>query len=286
MNTHMKFSSNQLHYIEQGKQVRLSLQDAVTKACLSDINSPRPHHYLHSIAGYGKTHTIMEGVKNANVDYRLITGKTTLYAFGVQLAALQYEKIRRKQNNPTVIIVDDCDGLFTSVESLNIMKNVLEGERCFTRSVSMQSKMSEFTEMQQAAVRYFATDESLGFKVDCKNLIFVFASNQKLPSVKDLQGKRKIANGEHLHAIRSRCHYQSFEYNWERMWGWMADVTLNTTAAGNITQEQKMILLDWMFNNWDLLTEQSIRTVQKLAEIMNDNPETYKDKWELSFIQY
>ena len=51
------------------------------------------------------------------------------------------------------------------------------------------------------------------------------------------------------------------------MWGWIADVTLNEDCV-ELSFEDKMILLDWMYNNWDNMKERSIRTVEKMAETM------------------
>ena len=45
-----------------------------------------------------------------------------------------------------------------------------------------------------------------------------------------------------------------------------------------------MILLDWMWNNWDKMTENNLSTIEKMAVIMKKYPEDYRDRWERALI--
>jgi hypothetical protein len=283
MNTQMKFSTNQQQFIHQGKIAREALRDAVSDACQSDVHSARPHHYFHSIAGYGKTFTIKQGLENSNTPYRIISGNVSMFAFGISLAVIHYQMKRSKVDRPMIIVVDDCDTILSGHNNLNIIKNILEGERTYKYEKSMAASMASLNSLQVAAIKFCVSDQNMGFTVDCNNMIFIFASNKKLPTKAEVE-KRPNAETQHAHAIRSRCHYQSFDYNWERMWGWIADVTLNTNVVEFLNADQKMILLDWVFNNWKYMSETSIRTVEKMAEIMVKKPDTYKDMWELSYL--
>ena len=41
-----------------------------------------------------------------------------------------------------------------------------------------------------------------------------------------------------------------------------------------------------MFSNWDNMNERSIRTVEKMAETMIEDPTGYKDSWEIDYLKY
>jgi hypothetical protein len=90
----------------------------------------------------------------------------------------------------------------------------------------------------------------------------------------------------HRNAIRSRCQTNDFDLSWDEQWGWIADVVLNTNVISeNVeTEDEKKLLLDWMYNNWDNMTERSIRTAEKMAEAMEDDPTGYRDDWEIDFL--
>jgi hypothetical protein len=91
----------------------------------------------------------------------------------------------------------------------------------------------------------------------------------------------------HRNAIRSRCQTNDFDLDWEEQWGWIADVVLNEGCLDSKldTEEEKMLLLDWMYNNWDTMTERSIRTAEKMADIMVEDPTGYRDTWEIDFLK-
>ena len=49
---------------------------------------------------------------------------------------------------------------------------------------------------------------------------------------------------------------------------------------------QKIFLLQWMWTNWNNMTETSIRTAQKMADILVDEGETgIQDAWEIDFLK-
>ena len=130
----------------------------------------------------------------------------------------------------------------------------------------------------------------MGFEVPTGNFIFIFTSNFKLPTDDDVKiarekGLQKAVLLGHLNAIKSRCKPADFDLNDNEMWGWIADVTLNEDCV-LLSKEDKMVLLDWMFSNWDNMNERSIRTVEKMAETMIEDPTGYRDSWEIDYLKY
>jgi hypothetical protein len=115
--------------------------------------------------------------------------------------------------------------------------------------------------------------------------VFIFTSNFRLPNddeVKEARdkGQSKAVLLGHKNAIRSRCRTQDFDMDKDTQWGWIADVVLNTDAVDEFieTDDEKRILLDWMKHRWDQMTERSIRTVEKMAQSMEEDPTGYKAK--------
>jgi hypothetical protein len=131
----------------------------------------------------------------------------------------------------------------------------------------------------------------MGFTVPTSNFIFVFASNFKLPFDDDVKSARDKGQARstllaHKNAIRSRCRVADFDLNWQVHWGWIADVALNTNCLDNygIAPLDRQLILDFMWNNWYKLTERSIRTIEKMADVMRENPDNYIRFWEIDFL--
>ena len=53
-----------------------------------------------------------------------------------------------------------------------------------------------------------------------------------------------------------------------------------------MNQQQKIYLLDWMWQNWSEMTETSIRTAQKMADVLiEEGEEEVQDAWEIDFLK-
>ena len=101
------------------------------------------------------------------------------------------------------------------------------------------------------------------------------------------KGLSKSVLLSHRNAIRSRCRVSDFDLSPSEQWGWIADVVLNTNCLVyyQIPTEKKQIILDFLWYNWDLLKERSIRLVEKMADTMNEYPDTYKLIWGIDYLK-
>jgi hypothetical protein len=139
---------------------------------------------------------------------------------------------------------------------------------------------------------HYQTPGEHGFIIPCDNFIFIFTTNFQLPyenAVNDAQrrnGGSAAANRKmDLSAIRSRTITKDFLLDKETNWGWIAQVALSDEGLHMLEREEdKIILLDWMWNNWEIMKEHNIRTIEKLAYEMIDYPESYRDNWEYDFL--
>jgi hypothetical protein len=277
----------QIIALQKGQAQRNRLTHIVKKAVKSSPSASYPHTYIYSPPGLGKTYTVTQALKNMDIAFFELSGAVSMFAFGVSLATIKY----KMPKDATIIIsVDDCDGILKNEENINIMKNVLSGKRIFAYEKSLQSQIGNLTPVQQDAIQFHSSDDRMGFTVPTDNMIFIFTSNFRLPDddeVKDARekGGNKNVLKVHRNAIRSRCKTMDFDLTKDEHWGWMADVTLNSNLNDCLTTDNKHTILDWVWDNWHKMTERSIRTIEKMAETMCEEPEDYLLSWEIDLLK-
>jgi hypothetical protein len=282
----IKFSRTQLQAIENGAAKRSRLKKIAEKSALASIESAYPHTYIYSPPGLGKTFTVNKALETAGIEHYTISGNISMFSFGISLAVINHSI---PKDEVVVIVVDDCDEILKNAQNINIMKNVLSGNKVYSYEKSLQSQWNNLSPLQQAAIEAHSDDSRMGFEVPTDRFVFIFTSNFKLADDDEVRiarekGLQKAVILGHLNAIRSRCKPADFELDDNEQWGWIADTILNEECI-NLSEEDKIILLDWMYNNWDNMTERSIRTAEKMAEAMNDDPTGYRDDWEIDYLK-
>lgn len=280
---------NQLEALEKGKLNRDRLKQLVEKISFTKEGNKYPHTYFFSPPGLGKTFAVRTHLLASNTRYIQVSGNVSMFAFGIQLAVINYWNPLRET---IVVFVDDCDEIFKTEASCNTMKNVLDGNRVFTYEKSLSSQWKNLSSIQQEAIDHFHVEGRLGFSVPTENMVFVFTSNFKLPNDDDVRvsrekGQSKSALLAHKNAIRSRCRVADFDLTWKEQWGWIADVVLHTDCLNNlnITNFGKQIILDFLWYHWNRLTERSIRLIEKMADTMIEYPENFKVIWEIDYLK-
>ena len=88
----------------------------------------------------------------------------------------------------------------------------------------------------------------------------------------------------HLNAIRSRCATKDLDFTWQEKWGNVAFVLQEDNGCPELSPEEKMYLLKYMFQNFEDLKETSIRTAEKMSELMRSDPQNYEDEWYNDFV--
>jgi len=283
------FGVSQLEAIEKGRLNRDRLKQMVGKISLSKEGDKYPHTYFFSPPGLGKTYAVRNHLQSSNTRFIQVSGNVSMFAFGIQLAVINY---MNPQRETIIVFVDDCDEIFKTETSCNTMKNVLDGNRVFTYEKSLASQWSNLSELQQEAILYFQGEGKMGFSVPTDNMVFVFTSNFKLPIDDEVKlardkGQSKMVLLAHKNAIRSRCRVADFDMDWKEQWGWIADVVLHTDCLDNVLEDQfyRQMILDFMWYNWTSLKERSIRTIEKMAESMKEYPNNFKLVWEIDFLK-
>lgn len=275
--------------LEKGMEIRTRFQQIIEKVVLTETDSKYPHTYLFSPPGIGKTFSVTKHLKESGKKSINVTGNFSLFAFGIQLAVINY---RNTEKEKIIIFIDDTDSLLSSEGSLNQFKLMLDYPRQFTYEKSLQSQWSNLTEIQKEALKAHQDEKTSGFVVPCENFIFIFGSNIKLPTDDVVaiareknQSKTGILSGKN--AIRSRCNVYDFDLNHIELWGFLADVTLHTECLTpfGLNEQEKLKILDFLWENWEFLKERSIRLIEKMAIVLKDYPETYNSNWKMDFLK-
>jgi len=285
----IKFTLMQQQAIQRGSAKRKRLVALSNAAARRRLTGGYKHTYIFSPPGLGKTYSVTQAVNSTGVTNHVISGAQSMFAFGVSLAVFNYYHAK---NQPIVIVVDDCDEILKNEVNVNIMKNVLAGKKVFQYHKSLSAQWSSLTSDQQTAIEHHQSPQHMGFTVPTDRFIFIFTSNFRLPTDDEVsqardRGLAKAALMGHRNAIRSRCKTTDFDLAWDEQWGWIADVVLNESCVDHLisTMEAKAELLDWMYNKWDNMTERSIRTAEKMAEVMVEDPTGYRDTWEIDYLK-
>lgn len=287
METKLNLTPDQLKSIESGHAIRKRMTTIINRAINTPFNSQFPHTYLFSLPGYGKTHTVEKLLKDNNVAYLTVNGATSMFAFGVQLAVIDHLTPKEQE---IVIAVDDCDGILKNEENCNIMKNVLGGFREYAYEKNLASQIATLSELQQEAIESHQHPEKMGFVVSTKRFKFIFTSNFPLPTadeVKDLRDKGGAKNMLQVHrnAIRDRVKYSDIHLSWSEQWGLVTDVLINHLNYDHATTEVKQDIIDFTWENWEKMTERSIRTIEKMLDTVLESPFDYKDCWEIDYLR-
>lgn len=289
MTTELSLNLKQLLALEKGMKIRNRFKQLIENINTTSKNSKFPHSYFYSPPGTGKSFTIVNHLINSNEKHVVISGNISMYAFMVSLCVLNYLNIEKSN---ITIVVDDCDEILATEANCNTMKNALDGPRILVYEKSLQSQWQNLNELQKEAIKAHQNDEKCGFSVPCNKMSFVFTSNFKLPIDDEVRKAREKNQSRsilmaHKNAIRSRCNVADFDLRFEEHWGWIADVVLYTECLPSLeyTEEQKIQILNFLWNNWENLTERSIRLVEKMGNILKQYPDSYNEIWLLDFLK-
>jgi len=258
-----QFSQLQLQAINEAKAHRNELHALAQRVNRITVDTFIPHTYICSEPGFGKTHTVSEVLENSGLDFRKISGKVTLFSFAIQLAVLNYNIPAGKR---VVIFVDDCEGLLSSNESLEVLKGVLFAKTlCYTTGANLESYDERFRD----AIAYHQNDGP-GFTVPTDRFLFIFTSNVRLPS------EDKTIRDGHLKALKDRFHYRELHLSATAKWG----IAMIVLAKMNVSETVKCEIAEFTWEYKHSLLDFSIRLIQRLVDNANEYPEQYRILWE------
>lgn len=283
---HLQLSSKQKSAIEAGKIKRNRLIRATKQAASQANFDEKPiHYYIYGPSGIGKTFQTEKAVKETGVITHTISGNVSMMALGINLAVIKY----MNPNNKVVIIIDDCDEILKDTANINQFKGILDkNQYSYNKRFHINSVGEEGT-LEHAAVLECMQEGRQGFTVDTSNFTFVITSNIKLAyddTAEEGDDSKRAARARHLAAIRGRCETKDLDMTKEEKWGNLAFVTLEDGSNIDCDEQQKIFILEYIWNNWDNMTETSIRTVEKMARTLKlEGEENIKDAFDADFLK-
>jgi len=289
----IQFSSQQKEAINTGARKRKGLLNQTKKVVQRVLGETRDEYLdaiLSGTTGIGKTYLSEKSLKEANIPFIKLQGSTSMFAFAGDLMLIHSKKPKGEK---VVILVDDCDSFFENKTNMNILKGMTgkQGTRVFQYKKKVQE--SNFTEAQWEVMPNYQKEGMHGFTVPCDDFVFLFTTNFPFPteaSAKEYSAKNPGSSKGNrlmdLAAVAGRMNYRDFTLQSKNEnWGWIAEVGLNDGGLDMLESDSdKMILLDWMWNNWSELRGTSVRIMEQLAYDMVDYPDDYRDEWEASYL--
>ena len=283
------FGMSKNEALEKGSQNRLRFLQVVSKLPQIKSDDKYPHKFVFGYPGIGKSYEISNHLETSGARFLMVTGNVSMFAFGIQLAVINFLNPDQER---LIIFCDDVDALVATEASCNQLKSALHGPRKFTYEKSLQSQLSSLSDLQKEAINHHKEEGKMGFTVDCKSMSFILVSNIQLPTDDEVRvarekGKGKASLMAHKNAIRSRCMVQDFSLSNAELWGWIADVVLRTDCLEQfeMDEDEKYVILDFLWDNWENLTERSIRLIEKMAIIKKEYPDTFQSVWEIDFLK-
>lgn len=296
----LTLSSKQKAAIEAGELKRKRLIRATKQAASQVSFDEKPiHYYIYGPSGIGKTFNAIKALEESGIPFYTVSGNVSMYNFAVKLGIIAYTNLGKK----CVVVIDDCDEILKDAKSINQMKELLaENKLSYDKRFHLNQVGEEDSLPYMAIQHWMQTTNGIGFRIDCPNITFIITSNIRLPydDTADALRKTVITDGQvqkldtassiharHLSAIRGRCEVKDLDMTMEEKWGNLASVCLEDGACKDCqTEEEKIFILNYIWNNWDEMKETSIRTVEKMARTLKlEGSEDIVDAFDADYLK-
>lgn len=255
---------------------------------LPHLAETKQNTIIWSPPGAGKTFTVRQVARAANLNYVAYHGRASLNAFVMKMAKECY----KRQGQVIPVWIDDCDSFFQDSDSLNFMKILLDTEEpsiSWDVNVGGQiAKAKNIGDTILADALEFYNNGGVGIEIPADNCRITITTNKQLSSKQDIY-KKKI--NIHEHAVRDRCNWRAFNIDKDEAWGWMASVMLSDDVFQgipnpfNLTPDQTWLLVKTFQTHWDDLSANSMRTVMEAGALLYNNPTSFADEFEQNFLK-
>jgi hypothetical protein len=270
------FSDELMGYIKEGEKQKTRLFEIADEIVSYTSKDNFPHFYIQSSPGMAKSYTLKNKFDKHNKNVTIIGAGVTMAQFGIMLALIVKDL---KPKDTHYIYFDDCESLLYKPDDLNMFKNLLRDERCYSYMKNMNNLLNNTDDAGRRAIEHF-TQKGGGFKVPTDNIVFVMASNIKLPSSDEVRTSRD----SHLSAIADRFNVRDFTMPPTTQWGYITTMILNSPyIPKGVPMSIRVEACQFFYDNWSDLKRRTIRQVEQMLETYVKNPKNYKTKWEQEF---
>lgn len=199
--------------------------------------------------GVGKSYGVESQLEKMNMT-AVLAGKPERYELitgGCSTVAL-FKTLYLNRHKGYVTVFDDCDSILWDEGSLNLLKGALDTKP--RRKISWRSD-SSFLRREDIPEEFYFEGS------------IIFLTNLKFDQVRS----NKVS--AHLGAIMSRAHYLdlSMDTRREQILRIQQVVNGGMLDKHNIADTEKKSVVDWVIDNQDYLTDLSLRTVVKCADL-------------------
>ena len=289
----LQLSSKQKSAIQAGMLKRNRLIRA-TKQAANQVNlDEKPiHYYIFGPTGIGKTYLSLKAVKESGVDFFTINGNISMYDFCINLGVIAHQSL----NNKIIVLINGCDEILKDAKSISQIKGLLAENKISYKSRVILSTLGEEDSITFKAIKHWQNRNDIGFTVDTSNITFLITSSIKLPYSGDADAIVEKNGGldntqsirtRYLAGIRGTCEIIDLDMTKEEKWGNLASICLEDGACKDCnTEEEKIFILDYIWNNWDNMKETSIRTAEKMARTLKlEGPDGIVDAFNADFLK-
>ena len=183
---------------------------------------------------------------------------------GAMSAIGLYKKLYEFSDKKCILVFDDCDSVLLDDLALNILKAALDSSKKRTIHWNTDSRL----------LRSEGVPNQFEFQGGA-----IFITNIKFDHVKS----KKLR--DHLEALESRCHYLDLTIDTEREK--VLRIKQVVAECGmlddyDFTEEDKLMLIDYIDDNKKKLRELSLRMVLKLADLKKSMPGNWRSVAEVT----
>jgi hypothetical protein len=252
------------------------------------------HLYIAGQPGVGKTWTAeATASKYPNVYLLIIKGGMKPWAFIKTIAVNVY--LLRNTGTKLAVFIDDMNNIFkANSEFLDMFKIAMDkksGDR-IEYNTSLGAQLDACEDFEREAIEYWKSldPRRTGFVIPFSgNVKFIFTMNTPLPGKQEMDklevGSDKWIKLNNRAAIGSRVKYENLTMDKNTYWGWISYVVWKQqkTMCAGATIDQRYEMLTWLWDNWDVVRETSLRFVEEqMWDIMKDYPRKvdYRTRWE------
>lgn len=215
--------------------------------------------------GLGKSYLTEKALEAADASgaIRFVKVKGAMSAIGL------YIKLYECRDSNTVLLLDDADGIFDNKDALNILKAALDSK--------------EVRQINYNKISAALTKQNIPLSFDFGGRI-IFITNENFEA--QIAAGGKLA--PHLKALMSRSTYLNLGIHGARA-AFARIVQLvcstNVVTKYGCTEAQIVVILNWLKQNLNNLHELSIRTVERLASSIVDNPTDWEMEAEVTLLR-